>query len=125
MIYENQVYAWFPLVLRIIRMRDFYDFLASEILMTSGNTPISQTFQTVHDFYDMIRRIKSISTLKVHPKWPPTSAIFTMSVNMKFACLGWRLGDTCYVGVSGNVPFSWVYFCSKILEQDISFEEKF
>ena len=32
-------------------------------------------------------------------------------------------GGTCYVGVSGDVPFSRVYF--KILEQDINFEEKF
>ena len=33
-------------------------------------------------------------------------------------------GGTCYAGVSGDVPFSRVYFCSKILEQDINFEEK-
>ena len=30
------------------------------------------------------------STLKVHPRWSLTSAIFTMSVYMKFACLGRR-----------------------------------
>ena len=41
-------------------------------------------------FYDVIGRIGSISTLKVHPRRSPTSAIFTMSVNMKFACLGHR-----------------------------------
>ena len=42
----------------------------------------------VGDFYDVIGRIRSISTLKVHPRWSLTLAIFTMSVNMKFACLG-------------------------------------
>ena len=58
----------------------------SGILTTSVNTP-SQTSQTVGDFYDVIGRIGSISTLKVLSQ---TSAIFTMSVNMKFACLGHR-----------------------------------
>ena len=48
-----------------------------------------------------------------------------------------RRGGTCYVGVPGDVPFSWVYFYTKILKQDIytfcpkilkwgiNFEEKF
>ena len=36
----------------------------------------------------MIRRTGSISTLKVLSQTVLTSAIFTMSVNMKFACLG-------------------------------------
>ena len=48
------------------------------------NTP----FQTVGDFYDVIGRVGSISTLKVHPRRSPTSAIFTVSVNIKFASLG-------------------------------------
>ena len=34
-------------------------------------------------------------------------------------------GGTCYVGVSGDAPFSWVYFCSKTLVQGIKFEDKF
>ena len=59
------------------------------IVTISGNTA-SQTFQTVGDFYDVIGRIGSISTLKVHPRRSPTSAIFTISVNMKFVCLGHR-----------------------------------
>ena len=33
--------------------------------------------------------------------------------------------DTCYVGVPKDVPFSRVYFCLKILEQNVNFEEKF
>ena len=86
--------ALFPLVLRIARIGDFYDLPTSGILTTSVNTP-SQTSQTVCDFYDVIGRIGSISTLKVHPRQSPTSAIFRMSVNMKFACLGWSptIGD--------------------------------
>ena len=72
--------AWFPLVLRILRLRDFYDFPTSGILTTSVNTA-SQATQTVSDFYDVIGRIGKISTLKVHPQW---SVIFTMNVNMKF-----------------------------------------
>ena len=34
-------------------------------------------------------------------------------------------GCTCYVRVSGDVPFVGYSFCPKILEQGISFEEKF
>ena len=79
--------AWFPLVLRIVRNGDFYILPTSGILTTSVNTP-SLTFQTVGDFYDVIGRIGSISTLKEDPRRSPTSAIFTMCVNMKFACLG-------------------------------------
>ena len=60
---------------------DFYDFPTSGILTTSGNTA-SQTSQMVGDFYDVIGRIESISTLKVHPRWFPTSTTFTMSVNL-------------------------------------------
>ena len=44
-------------------MGDFYDLPMSGILTTSGNTQ-SQTSQTVGDFYDVIGRIGSISTLK-------------------------------------------------------------
>ena len=59
---------------------------ASRILTISGNT----ASQTVGDFYDVIGRIGSIFTLKVHSRQSPTSAVFTMSVNMKFArvCIG-------------------------------------
>ena len=76
-------------ILRIVRIGDFYDHPTSGILTTSVNIP-SQTSQTVGDFYDVIGRIKSISTLKVRPRGSPTSAVFMMSVNMKFACLGHR-----------------------------------
>ena len=68
--------AWFRLVLRIVRIGDFYDIPTSGILTTSGNTSFqtSQTVsefydvigkQTVGDYYDVIGRIGSISTLKV------------------------------------------------------------
>ena len=30
-----------------------------------------------------------------------------------------------YVGVPRDVPFSWVYFCLNVLEQNVNFEEKF
>ena len=76
------------------------------------NTPS----QTVGDFYDVIGRIGSISTLKVHLRQSPTSAIFTMSVNMKFACLGRSptIGDfydeceheICLSGTSGMLDLS-------------------
>ena len=66
--------AWFPLVLSIVRIGDFYDLSTSGILTTIGNTP-SQTSQTVGYFYDVIGRIGSISTLKVLSQTSPTSAI--------------------------------------------------
>ena len=56
--------AWLPLVLRIVRIEDFYDIPTSGILTTSGNTS-SQKSQTVGVFYDVIGRIGIISTLKV------------------------------------------------------------
>ena len=68
--------------LRFSDVSDSYD-------QCCGNTA-SQTSQTVGDFYDVIGRIRSISTSKVHPRQSPTSAIFMISVNMKFACLGYR-----------------------------------
>ena len=71
--------AWFPLVLRIIRIEDFYDIPTSGILTTSGNTS-SQKSQTVGDFYDVIGRIRII--LKVLSQTSQTSAIFMMSVNL-------------------------------------------
>ena len=74
------VKAWFPLVLRIVRIGDFYDIPTSGILTTSGNTS-SQKSQTVGNFYDVIGRIRIISTLKVLSQTSQTSAIFTMSVN--------------------------------------------
>ena len=52
--------AWFSLVLRIVRICDFYDLPTSGIPTTSVNTPS----QTVGGFYDVIGRIGSISTLK-------------------------------------------------------------
>ena len=42
------------------------------------------------DIPDVIGRIRSLSTLRVHSRRFPTSTIFTMSVNMKFARLGHR-----------------------------------
>ena len=80
---ETRLKAWFLLVLTIVRIGNFYDFPTSGILTTSGNT----RSQTVVDFY-VIGRIGTICTFKVYPRWSPTSAIFTMSVNIKFACLG-------------------------------------
>ena len=73
--------AWFPLVLRIVRIGDFYDIPTSGILTTSENTS-SQKSQTVGDFYDVIGRIGIISTLKVLSQTSQTLAIFTMSVNL-------------------------------------------
>ena len=73
--------AWFPLVLRIVRIGDFYDIPMTGILTTSGNTS-SQKSQTVGNFYDVIGRIGIISTLKVLSQTSQTSANFTMSVNL-------------------------------------------
>ena len=111
--------AWFPLVLRIVRVGDFYDLLTSEILTTSLSTP-SQTSQTIGHFYDVIGRIGSISILKV---LSPTSAIITMSVNIKFVCLGSSptIGDfynkceheICMSGTSGMLDF--VFTCYQSL----------
>ena len=42
----------------------------------------SHTYHEVGDFYDVIGRVRSISTRQ--------SAIFMMSMNMKFTCLGYR-----------------------------------
>ena len=114
--------AWFPLVLSIVRIGDFYDFPTFVILTTSVNIP-SQTSQTVGDFYDVIGRIGIISTLEVHPRWTPTSAIFTISVNVKFACLGWLLtiGDfynECEheIGLSGTLGMlDFVFTCYQSL----------
>ena len=103
--------AWFPLVLRIVRIGDFHDLPTSGILTTSGNTPSqtcipdSKRFLR-HDrknrkhFYfegsvpDGPRRRRFLRwvwtwTLLV---WdgPQQSGILTVSVNMKFACLGHR-----------------------------------
>ena len=89
--------AWFPLVLRIIRIGDFYDIPTSEILTTSGNTS-SQKSQTVGDFYDVIGRIGIISTLKVLSQTSQTSAIFTMSVTLAVL----RIAIVVRIPVSGN-----------------------
>ena len=98
--------AWFPLVLRIVRIGDFYDLPTSGIFTTNGNTP-SQTCQTVGDFYDVIGRIGSISTFEgtVCPRRSSRSAIFTMSVNMKFACLG-RSPTSAIFTMSVNMKFA-------------------
>ena len=89
--------AWFPLVLRIVRIGDFYDVLTSGILMTSGNTS-SQKSQTVGDFYDVIGIIRIISTLKVLSQTSQTSAIFTMSVNLAVL----RIAIVVRIPVSGK-----------------------
>ena len=34
-------------------------------------------------------------------------------------------GGTCYVGVPGDVPFSWVHFSPENSKQDILFAQKF
>ena len=47
--------------------RGFYKFPASGILTTSVNNA-SQPSKTVGDFYDVIGRIGSIFTMKVHPR---------------------------------------------------------
>ena len=113
----------FPLVLRIVRIGDLP---TSGILTISVNAP-SQKSQTVGDFYDVIGSIGSISTLKVHPRRFPTSAIFTMSVNMKFACLGWSptIGDfydeceheICLSGTSGMLDFVFTCYQSLIFSK--------
>ena len=86
-----------PLVLRIVRIGDFYDTPTSGILTTSGNTSF-QKFQTVGDFYDVIGRIGIISTLKVLSQTSQTSAIFTMSVNQTVL----RIAIVVRIPVSGN-----------------------
>ena len=90
------VKAWFPLVLRIVRIGDFYDIATSGILTTSGNT-LSQTSQKVGGFYDVIGRIGIISTLKVLSQ-TSQSAIFTMSVNLAVL----RIATVVRIPVSGN-----------------------
>ena len=74
-------------------------------------------------FYDVIGRIGSISTLKVHPDGP----IFTMSVNMKFAWLG--LSPTiddfydecehgiCLSGTSGMLSCVFTFYQSLIFSE--------
>ena len=94
---ENASIAWFPLVLRIVRIGDFYDIPTSGILTTSGNTS-SQKSQTVGDFYDVIGRIGIISTLKVLSQTSQMSAIFTMSVNLAVL----RIAIVVRIPVSGN-----------------------
>ena len=95
--------AWFQLVLRIIRIWDFYDFPVSGILTTHGNTPS----QTVGDVYDVIARIGSISTLKIHPRWSPMSVIFTMSVNIKLPV--WGIGDAWFsLFLLPKLEFQWI-----------------
>ena len=89
--------AWFPLVLRIVRIGDFYDIPTSGTLTTNGNTS-SQKSQTVGDFYDVIGRIGIISTLKVLSQTSQTSAIFTMSVNLAVL----RIAIVVRIPVSGN-----------------------
>ena len=64
LIFQGDNEAWFPLVLRIVGIGHFYDLPTSVIFTTSVNTP-SQTSQTVGDFYDVIGRIGSVSTLKI------------------------------------------------------------
>ena len=94
---RNWFKAWFPLVLTIVRIGDFYDIPTSGILTTSGNTS-SQKSQTVGDFYDVIGIIGIISTLKVLSQTPQTSAIFTMSVNLAVL----RIAIVVRIPVSGN-----------------------
>ena len=109
---------------RALRIGDFYDLPTSGILTTSVNTP-SQTSQTVGDFYDVIGRIGSISTLKLHPRRSPTSAILTM--DMKFACLGRSptIGDfynecehdICLSATSGMLDFVLTCYQSLIFSE--------
>ena len=86
--------AWFPLVLRIVKIGDFYDIPTSGILTTSGNTS-SQKSQTVGDFYDIdvIGRIGIILS-----QTSQTSAIFTMSENLAVL----RIAIVLRIPVSGN-----------------------
>ena len=87
--FEQNPKAWFPLVLRIVRIGDFYDIPTSGILRTSGNTS-SQKSQTIGDFYDVIGRIGIISHLKVLPQ--------TSSVNLAVL----RIAIVVRIPVSGN-----------------------
>ena len=93
--------------------RGFYDLSTSGILTTSANTP-SQTSQMFGNFYDVIGRFGNVSTFNC-PRRSPTSAILTMSVNIKFACMGLSpmIGDFydecehefCLFGTSGMFDF--------------------
>ena len=102
---ENVTVSWqgyaepirFPLVLRIVRIGDFYDIPTSGTLTTNGNTS-SQKSQTVSDFYHVIGRIGIISTLKVLSQTSQTLAIFTMSVNLAVL----RIAIVVRIPVSGN-----------------------
>ena len=89
--------AWFPFVLRFVRIGDYYDIPTSGILTTSGNTS-SQKSQTVGDFYDVIGRIGIISTLKVLSQTSQTSEIFTTSVNLAVL----RIAIVVRIPISGN-----------------------
>ena len=113
--------AWLPLVLRIVRIEDFYDLSTSGILTTSVNTP-SQKSQTVGDFYDVIGSIRSYC-----PRRSPTSAISTMSVNIKFVCLGRsptildfydeREHEICLFVTSGMLDFVFTCYQSLIFSK--------
>ena len=89
--------AWFPLVLRIVRIGDFYDLPTSRILTTSGNTQS----QTVGDFYDVIERIGSISTLKVLSQTVPDVGDFYDECEHEI-CLSGTLPDDCEPGCPEN-----------------------
>ena len=90
------------------------------------NTP-SQTSQTVGDFYDVIGRIGSISTLKVLFQMVREVGDLTMSVNIKFACLGRSptIGDfydeceheICLSGTSGMLDFVFTCYQSLIFSK--------
>ena len=87
----------------------------------------SQTVPDVGDFYDVIRRIGTISTSKLHPRRSLTSATFTVSVNMKFVCLGRSptIGDSydecehqiCLSGTSGMQDFVFTCYQSFIFSE--------
>ena len=97
--FQNQfLKAWFPLVLRIVRIGDFYDIPTPGILTTSGNASSQKSQKSVGDFYDVIGRIGIIPTFKVLTQTSQTSATFTMSVNLAVL----KIAIVVRIPVSGN-----------------------
>ena len=103
---DGRPQAWLPLVLRIVRIWDFYNLPTSGILTTSVNTP-SQTSQMVGDFYDAIGRIGSISTLKVLSQKVPDVGDFYDECEH----------EICLSGTSGMLHFAFACYQSLIFSE--------
>ena len=92
--------------LKIVRFGNFYNLPTSGILTTSVNTP-SKTSQTVSDFYDVIGRMASISTLKVHPRRSPMIKDFYDECEH----------EICLSGTSGMIVFVFTFYQSLIFSE--------